>query len=65
MPRKLTEKEKLLFALTQIENVVKLTKDTEWKMYVYNDLSTVKYELERQLANLNVHETTNRNKKPS
>ncbi len=65
MPRKLTEKEKLLFALTQIENVVKLTKDNEWKMYLYNHLSTVKYELERQLANLNVHETTNRNKNPS
>ena len=65
MPRKLTEKEKLLFALTQIENVVKLTEDNEWKMYLYNHLSTVKYELERQLANLNVHETTNRNKNPS
>ena len=65
MPRKITEKEKLLFALTQIENVVKLTEDNEWKMYLYSHLSTVKYELERQLANLNVYEATNRNKNPS
>lgn len=65
MPRKITEKEKLLFALTQIENVVKLTEDNEWKMYLYSHLSTIKYELERQLANLNVYEATNRNKNSS
>ena len=65
MPRKITEKEKLLFALTQIENVVKLTEDNEWKMYLYSHLSTIKYELQRQLANLNVYEATNRNKNSS
>ena len=46
------EKEKLLIALTQIENVVTLLEDNEWKNYLYNHLSPVKYELERQLSNL-------------
>tara|TARA_R100001509_G_scaffold83404_1_gene47136 strand:- start:287 stop:469 length:183 start_codon:yes stop_codon:yes gene_type:complete len=60
MPQ-LTEREKLLFALTQIDNVVKLTEENEWKNYLYNHLSPIKYELERQLTNLNVYETAERN----
>jgi len=56
------EKERLLIALTQIENVVTLLEDNEWKNYLYNHLSPVKYELERQITNLNVHEATNKNK---
>jgi len=55
------EKEKLLIALTQIENVVTLLEDNEWKNYLYNHLSPVKYELERQITNLNVYEATNKN----
>ena len=55
------EKEKLLIALTQIENVVTLLEDNEWKNYLYNYLSPVKYELERQITNLNVYEATNKN----
>ena len=54
------EKEKLLIALTQIENVVTLLEDNEWKNYLYNHLSPVKYELERQITNLNVYEETNK-----
>ena len=54
------EKERLLIALTQIENVVTLLEDNEWKNYLYNHLSPVKYELERQLTNLNVYEETNK-----
>ena len=48
----LTDRERLLFALTQIDNVVKLTEHNEWKNYLYNHLSPIKYELERQLSNL-------------
>ena len=55
------EKEKLLIALTQIENVVTLLENNEWKNYLYNYLSPVKYELERQITNLNVYEATNKN----
>ncbi len=54
------EKERLLIALTQIENVVTLLEDNEWKNYLYNHLSPVKYELERQITNLNVYEETNK-----
>jgi hypothetical protein len=54
------EKEKLLIALTQIDNVVTLLEDNEWKNYLYNHLSPVKYELERQITNLNVYEETNK-----
>ena len=54
------EKEKLLIALTQIENVVTLLEDNEWKSYLHNHLSPVKYELERQLTNFNGNEETNK-----
>lgn len=54
------EKERLLIALTQVENIVRLTENNEWKNYLYNHLSPVKYELERQLTNLNGNEETNK-----
>ena len=56
------EKERLTIALTQIENVVTLLQDNEWKNYLYNHLSPVKYELERQITNLNVYEETNKSR---
>ena len=43
---------RLLAALQQIDNIVSLLEDNEWKDYIYNHLSPVRYELERQLANL-------------
>ena len=46
------DKFKLLAAIQQIDNIVSLLEDNEWKDYLYNHLSPVKYELERQLANL-------------
>ena len=48
----MSEKERLLIALFQLENIVFLTENNEWKNYLYNYLSPVKYELERQLNNL-------------
>ncbi len=57
----MTEREKLFIALTQIDNVVTLLDNNEWKNYLYNHLSPIKYELERQLTNLNVYEATNKN----
>ena len=46
-----TEGEWLNIALTQIENVAKLTEDNAYKNYIYAHLSPIKYELERQIAN--------------
>ena len=56
----MSEKERLLIALFQLENIVSLTENNEWKNYLYNHLSPVKYELERQLTNLNGNEETNK-----
>lgn len=49
------EKEKinLILALTQVENIAKLTENNQWKDYLYSHLSPIKYELERQLTLLN------------
>jgi|TARA_R110000822_G_scaffold83497_2_gene196667 hypothetical protein len=46
-----TEGEWLFIALTQIENVAKLTEENAYKNYIYAHLSPIKYELERQLTN--------------
>ena len=46
-----TEGEWLNIALTQIENVAKLTEKNAYKGYIYAHLSPIKYELERQIAN--------------
>ena len=43
---------KLIIALNQGDNITKLTEDNEYKTYLYSHLSTIKYELERQLTNL-------------
>ena len=43
---------KLIIALNQVDNITKLTEDNEYKTYLYSHLSTIKYELERQLTNL-------------
>lgn len=42
----------LLLALQQVENIVSLTEENEYKNYIYLKLISVKYELERQLNNL-------------
>jgi len=48
----ITESEKLCAAIWQIDNITKLTEDNESKSYIYNHLTPIKYELERQLTNL-------------
>ena len=47
------EKTNLILALTQVENIAKLTEKNEWKDFIYSHLSPIKYELERQLTHLN------------
>jgi hypothetical protein len=51
MPNK--EEINLILALTQVENIVKITENNQWKDYLYSHLSPIKYELERQLTLLN------------
>lgn len=46
------EKTKLILALYQVEGITQLTKDNEYKHYLYCKLSSIKCELERQLTNL-------------
>jgi hypothetical protein len=48
----MNEETKLLLALYQVEGITQLTKDNEYKQYLWCKLSSIKCELERQLANL-------------
>ena len=44
------EKTKLILALDQVDNLVKLTDNNHWKNYIYGHLNSVHVELERQLG---------------
>ena len=46
-----TEGEWLTIALTQIDNVAKLTEENEYKKFLYSHLFPIKVELQRQIAN--------------
>jgi|TARA_B100001094_G_scaffold144170_1_gene139678 hypothetical protein len=48
------ERMRLIIALWQVNNIVELTKDNEFKTHLYSHLSSIKYELERQLTNLRI-----------
>ena len=48
----MTEYAKLLAARMQLENIVELTKENEYKQYLYRHLVLIHVEIERQLANL-------------
>ena len=45
-----TEKERMLSALTLINEVQTLTKDNKFEKYLHQHLIVVEYELERQLS---------------
>lgn len=48
----ITNVEKLLFSMMQIENVLKLTKENESSKFIEGQLNPVYYELKRQLNKL-------------
>ena len=48
----ITSVEKLLFAIMQTENVLKLTKENESSKFIESQLTPVYYELKRQLNKL-------------
>ena len=48
------EKTKLILALYQVDGITGLTKDNEYKQFIFMHLNSIKCELERQLTNLTV-----------
>ena len=54
------EQTKLILALHQVEGIVGLTKDNPYRQYIFMHLNPVKYELERQLANLTITQKTSK-----
>jgi len=46
------EKEKLILALMQIENLFSLLQENKYEMFLYSKLYKMKYELQRQLSHL-------------
>ena len=52
----MNEKERLLLALQQINNIVNLIQDNQYKQFLYGKLISVEVELQRQLTNLTYHE---------
>tara|TARA_R100000027_G_scaffold24217_1_gene17591 strand:+ start:508 stop:699 length:192 start_codon:yes stop_codon:yes gene_type:complete len=45
---------RLLSAKAQVENVIKLIEDNPYEQYMFMHLNTVKWELNRQLTNLQI-----------
>ena len=45
---------KLILAKYQVENIIELTKDNEYRQFIFMHLNPVFYELERQLTNLSI-----------
>ena len=52
----MNEKERLLLALQQINNIVNLIQDNQYKQFLYGKLISVEVELQRQLTNITYHE---------
>lgn len=52
-PYKMTEIDRLFSAIHQLDNIVKLTEKNEYKQFIHSRLISIKYELLRQLTNLN------------
>ena len=52
-PYKMTEIDRLFSAIHQLDNIVKLTRNNEYKQFIHSRLISIKYELLRQLTNLN------------
>jgi hypothetical protein len=46
----MNDKTKLILALQQVDNLVKLLEGNEWERYLYSHLITLDVELKRQLS---------------
>ena len=49
---KITEIDRLFSAINQLDNIVELTKENEYRQYIHSRLISNKYELLRQLGNI-------------
>ena len=47
------EQTRLILAIHQLDGIVNLTEDNEYKQFIHSRMISVKYELLRQLTNLN------------
>ena len=45
---------KLILALYQVDGITQLTKDNEYRQFIFMHLNSIKHELERQLTNLTI-----------
>ena len=45
---------KLILAIYQVENIIELIKDNEYRQYMFMHLNPVYYELKRQLTNQSI-----------
>ena len=52
---------KLILAKYQVENIIELIKDNEYRQYMFMHLNPVYYELERQLTNLAITDKIEKN----
>ena len=52
---------KLILAKYQVENIIELIKDNEYRQYMFMHLNPVFYELERQLTNLAITDKIEKN----
>jgi len=48
----MNEETKLLLALYQVEGIIALTEDNEYKEYIFRHMNPVYWEIKRQLTNL-------------
>ena len=54
MSKKIEDEEtRLILAIHQLDGIVKLTEDNEYRQFIHSRMISVKYELLRQLTNLN------------
>ena len=64
MPKKIQDQRLILtFAHRHIEDLVELLQDNPYKSYIYRHLNPIKYELLRQLTNLDATEPNKNNGK--
>ena len=54
---------KLILAKYQVENIIELIKDNEYRQYMFMHLNPVFYELDRQLTNLTITDKIKTNQK--
>jgi len=52
----MNEKERLLLALQQLNNITNLIQDNQYKQFLCGKLISVEVELQRQLNNMTYHE---------